>query len=138
MGEVNESEERQALEMLSAPIEHDLRFADPEARVEWVAEEGEWWYRAFGSMSTFDSLGVIEEPADEGGRQSVILSIAWNIAHNLWPDEWTDPWPACPVHGDHPLQPEMRRGKASWVCLHDKSIGLPIGSLDGTFGRRPR
>lgn len=73
---MNESEDRRVLEMFSAPVEHDLRLADPEARVEWVAEEGEWWYRAFGSMSTFASLGVVEEPTDEGDRQSAILSIA--------------------------------------------------------------
>jgi hypothetical protein len=42
---VNEYEERRVLEMLSAPIEHDLRLADPDADIEWVAEEGEWWYR---------------------------------------------------------------------------------------------
>jgi hypothetical protein len=135
---MNESEERQVLDSLSAPIQHDLRLADPEARIEWVAEEGEWWYRAFGSMATFDSVGLIEKPVEEADRQSAILSIAWNIAYNLWPDEWTDPWPACPVHGDHPLEPEMWRGTASWVCAHDRSVGRSIGSLDGTFRRRPR
>ncbi len=134
-GEVNEYEERRVLEVLSAPIEDDLRLADPDARIEWVAEEGEWWYRVFGSMGTFDSVGVIEEPNEEADRQGAILSIAWNVAHNLWPDEWTDPWPICPAHGDHPLEPEMWRGKASWVCLHDKSVGRTIGSLDGTFRR---
>ena len=111
------------LDTLSAPIEHDLRLADPEARIEWVAEEGEWWYRAFGSMATFASVGLIERPVEEADRHSAILSIAWNTAYNLWPDEWTDPWPACPAHGDHPLQPEMWRATASWVCLHDRSVG---------------
>lgn len=135
---MDESEERRVLERLSAPIEHDLRLADPEARIEWVAEEGKWWYRAFGSMATFESVGVIEEPIEEKDRQGAILSIAWNISYNLWPDEWTDPWPACPAHGDHPLEPEMWRAKASWVCVRDNSVGRVIGSLDGTFRRRPR
>ncbi|MGH9225220.1 MAG: hypothetical protein ACRD2W_15885 [Acidimicrobiales bacterium] len=135
---MDESEERRVLETLSTPIEHDLRHAYPQARIEWAPEEGEWWYRVFGSMATFDSVGEVDEPLDEGDRQSAILSIAWNISYNLWPDEWTDPWPACPMHGDHPLEPEMWRGKAAWVCVHDKSVGRLIGSLDGTFRRRTR
>jgi hypothetical protein len=81
-------------------------------------------------------VGEVEEPPNEADRQSGILSIAWNISYNLWPDEWMDPWPACPVHGDHPLEPEIWRGKAAWVCLHDKSVARLIGSLDGTFRRR--
>jgi hypothetical protein len=92
----------------------------------------------FGSMATFDSVGMIEEPNEESDRQGAILSIVWNVAHNLWPDEWTDPWPSCPAHGDHPLEPEIWRGKASWVCLHDKSVGRSIGSLDETFRGHPR
>jgi len=126
---VNEPEERRVLQTLSAPIAHDLRLLDPEAQVEWVAEDGEWWYSVFDAMATFDSVGLIEEPPTEADRQDAILSIAWHIAYNMWPDEWTDPWPVCPAHRDHPLEPEMRKGKASWVCLREQRVCLPIGSL---------
>ncbi len=135
---MNESEERRVLETLTARIEHDLHLVDREARIEWLAEDGEWWYRAFGSMATFESVGFVEAPSNEADRENAIVSIAWNIAYNLWPDEWTDPWPACPAHGDHPLEPELWRGQAAWVCLHDKRVGLPIGSLDRSFRRKAR
>jgi hypothetical protein len=134
-GGVNESGERRVLEMLSAPIQHDLRLVDREASIEWMTEDGEWWYHVLGASATFDSVGLIEEPSDEAERQSAVLSLVWNIANNLWPDDWTDPWPVCPTHGDHPLEPTMWRGKAAWVCLHDKTVGLPIGSLDEAFRR---
>lgn len=132
---MNEREEHRILETLTAPIEHDLRLADPEARIRWVAEGGEWRYRAFGSMSTFESVGFVQEPSNDADRDIAIVSIAWNVAYNFWPDEWTDPWPVCPEHGDHPLEPELWRGRAAWVCLHDKRVGLPVGSLDETFRR---
>ena len=50
---------------------------------------------AFGSMVTFDPVGVIEEAMEETDRHAAILSISRNISYNLWPDEWTDPWRAC-------------------------------------------
>ncbi len=135
---MTEADERAVLEMLSGPVEHDLRLAHPDFHIEWVAEDGEWWYRTFDAMATFESVGFVEAPTNEVDRQEAILSIAWNIAYNLWPDDWTDPWPVCPSHGDHSMEPEMWRGKASWVCSRDRSTGAPIGSLDDSFRRRAR
>ena len=42
---------------------------------------------AFGSMVTFDPVGVIEEAMEETDRHAAILSISRNISYNLWPDE---------------------------------------------------
>ena len=126
---MNEADERQLLERFSSPIEADVQTRDPTATIEWFVEDGMWSYRLFDASSTFDESGDIDEPGSESLRQDAILKIAWNVADNLWPDEWTDPWPRCPSHRDHPLQPQMSGGTASWVCLRNPAIAIPIGSL---------
>ena len=120
------------------PVGGDAALVDSEARTDWVAEGGEWWCRGFGSMATFESVGFVEEPSDEADRENAIVSIAWNIAYNLWPTSGQTRGRCAPPHGDHPLEPGLWRCKAASVCLHDKGVGLPIGSLDRTCRRESR
>lgn len=121
--------ERRVLEGLTAPIEADIRLRDPTATIEWFIDEGLWWYRLHDALCSFEAPGSVTEPPSEKDRQKAILRIAENIADNLWPDEWIDPWPLCPGHRDHPLQPRMSAGRASWVCRRDPSIAVEIGTL---------
>ena len=85
----------------------------------------------FGSMGTFDSVGVSEEPPGTWIARATTVLISWKIAHNLWPDEWTDPWPACPAHGDHPSSRDVaRQGLMGLLARQER---WSVGSLDGTF-----
>jgi hypothetical protein len=50
-------------------------------------------------------------------------------------------WPACPQHPIPPrrLEPEVRDGRASWVCLESGQVIWPIGELamPGNFRGKP-
>ena len=72
------------------------------------------------------------DPDEDVPTRDIELGIARaasDIADNLVPDEVTGPWPRCPTHGDHPLQPQLFNGRASWVCLREALAVAKIGAL---------
>lgn len=63
--------------------------------------------------------------------ESFIARAVTDITDNLWPDDLVYPWPLCPSHLDHPLQPALLQGRASWQCLRDNRTVVVIGDLVG-------
>ena len=72
-----------------------------------------------------------DEDIDPPEVERMLVSVFEDVVDNQWPDELTDPWPLCARHGDHPLQPGVTRGKASWTCSRDDAVAIPLGSLGG-------
>ncbi len=112
--------QRESLDAILERIERDLR--DGYLLCHVTEDNHEWGV-----------VGISELPGgDESATKDVedaVASIAHEIAYNLWPFALTDPWPLCPEHHDHPLDPDVTRGRAAWTCLHDASVAIPIGSL---------
>jgi len=44
-------------------------------------------------------------------------------------DDFLEPWPRCPLHRDHPLYPQVRKGIAVWACRRAENVAIPIGEL---------
>jgi hypothetical protein len=98
-----------------------------------VYDENEFWYcevigdGPWGGFS--DDFFDEEEPWTPYDVERLLVHVTQQVCDNLWPDELTDPWPLCPAHPDHPLQPRLSEGRASWVCSRDSMIAFDIGRL---------
>jgi hypothetical protein len=127
-------QQRTYLVGLSAGIEQDIRATlDPSFAIEWLLDgDGQWVYRCFDSECWFAKAADVPPPHSDVERQQQIERIVDNVAYNMWPDEWTEPWPRCPLHHDHPLNPDMRHDRVSWVCPRDTRISVPVGELAAT------
>jgi hypothetical protein len=80
----------------------------------------------WGRASTWFEAGDVLT-ANDG--DDLLASVGSDVADDLWPDELTDPWPVCPRHGDHPLQLQLDRGGAAWVCFRDPAVAVRVGDL---------
>jgi hypothetical protein len=60
-----------------------------------------------------------------------VVSAADGIQQSLMEDDyyWGKPFPPCPVHPNHPLNPEVVNGKASWTCPRGSVEPIEIGHL---------
>jgi hypothetical protein len=123
---------RSALQAIALRIQHDLtrRFPLATVRVEDAPHGG---YR-LAVRDVDQSWGEVDSNVDDDALspsevEAEAARLAVDIFDNLWPDELTDPWPLCPAHGDHPLDPAMAEGKASWSCRLDPSVTVTIGEL---------
>jgi len=86
------------------------------------------------------SISLVDDNDDEFSLAEIerfIARVVTTVTDNLWPDELTDPWPLCPTHRDHPLQPGMVNGRASWRCLQDDATVVPVGELSPVSGSPP-
>jgi len=121
------------LDPLAARLETDLRRRFPDVRVGFeLDDDGTWMVvvtdggAPWGSASTwFESDDVL----DDAGTEGLMVDVATTVFDNLWPDDLHDPWPRCPVHGDHSLSIAVHLGRASWVCLHGRSVSARVGDL---------
>jgi hypothetical protein len=122
-----------SLRQVAVRLGHDLgtRFAD--ALVTWKSDGDDLVCAVFGDGAWWGFVGEGSNDPDDWTTSDT----EWLVAHctgmvcdNLWPDDLTDPWPACPVHSDHPLNPCVWRGVASWHCDRDGSATITIGELE--------
>ena len=122
---------REVLAKIAQALEHDVRRRYPHATVRPLAaadgDRGvvvEWGDGEGGTASTWvddeDELSAME-------AEGVAVDLIFEVTTNMWPDD--DVWPVCPVHGDHPLQPRLSRGRGSWTCWQNGSVAVPFGDL---------
>ena len=121
------------LATLALRLEADLRTRFPTITVCFLQDaDGDWTCEVQEGGLVWGSIGTWPDTDDDPSasqREEFLVWIAAEVADNLWPDDLTEPWPACPRHRDHPLNPSVVRGRASWVCDRDASVAVPIGDL---------
>lgn len=120
---------------ISESLQRDLRLRFPDAHVQFVDDEGASRCEVTDRAGSWGSVGVWPDPDDmltRGEAEELAADVVECVVNNQWPDRVTAVWPQCPRHGDHPLQVGVRRGLASWVCLADDAVGVPIGDLGGS------
>ena len=121
------------LEAAVAPFVADVRATvEPAHAVTFVPDgAGGWlWEARWGATGGWSSADVFFDPAETAPAQAT-ASLAEHV-----PDvdfgPVTEPWPRCPAHGDHPLDPQVRQGRAAWACRWGGGAVVDVGSL----GRR--
>lgn len=121
-----------ALAEIARRLQADLRTRFPRISVHFTDEDGSPICHVGEGGVPWGSVGTWVDPADELSLpefEDVLVAIAQDVADNLWPDELVDPWPPCPQNSEHPLQPSLVRGSASWACSSDAGVAIPIGTL---------
>jgi hypothetical protein len=114
-----EADVRTLMPSVNVRVNHDT---DGMLIVEVRDDDGSWGY-------TGTWIEDQDEEVSDADLEHLVVKVASEVGDNLWPDELMDPWPVCPRHRDHPLEPTLFRGRASWACRRDPSVAITIGSL---------
>jgi len=121
------------LHPLAARLEADLRLRFPDITVRFVRDDdGAWECRVADGPTLWGETGTWFDDRDDlssDDAERLLADVTSSVADNLWPDELTDPWPLCPRHGDHPLQPQLAAGRASWLCRREPGVAIAVGAL---------
>jgi hypothetical protein len=82
----------------------------------------QYWYRPWDGSSRGSSLML-----DEDGEAATVR-LADLIQDDALEELWGTAWPTCPGH-NHPAQPSLQDGRATWVCPRSHRPLAPIGDL---------
>ena len=121
----------EAFETVAMRLQADLRTRFAEVTVRFVADPNEPRFEVADLAGGGGPVGVWADPDDDLTSREVevqAVELAEQVANNYWPDDET-PWPLCPNHPDHPLNPKMVRGEASWSCSRDGATAIALGHL---------
>ena len=133
---MTEDDQRGLLQAALTPFVADVRRTlYPDFGVDLYVEDGWWWWRttgeAGGTASTLCGTDWEADDAPEDAESKLTAELAYDIPDSAF-DDVLVPWPRCPTHGDHPLYPEERAGRAVWVC---RQSGGGVVAVVGELGR---
>ena len=127
-------EQRRFLEQALAPFVADVRRTlDPLFDVQVLMEDGSWSWRVGNAYGGYSSAWIsgLDWEVDESPTESVV-EVTTRLAEEIPDfafDDVLEPWPRCPIHGDHPLYPQVRSDRAVWVCRRDGAEVATVGEL---------
>ena len=127
---VSPEDELAFLEAAVAPFVADVRATlEPDYEVTFAPDgaDGWRWEAHWGPGDGWSSASVVFDPADTTPAQAT-ARLAGDIP-DLDFEPVTEPWPRCPVHGDHPLYPQVRQERAVWACRWGGGAVIAVGSL---------
>ena len=139
--------ERAVLHQAAAPLLADLAASGmsvPDIRDEAHEDREEavcGWIQEPDGTGEGIWVRLDSSPAEQVRQLAGQLQDSW-VADRLHDAARPPSWPACPLHPGslHRLDPQVRDGRAVWVCLETGQVIWPIGELDipGSGARRRR